>query len=241
MPINRPSLTLDLSLLNVGPTSHNPQMISTNEHLKNNFNTLYNQMRQMPILQFKEAVDVPDYSEMRQCGFFAMRQGFQLANRDEDVFIHARRENAHCKGNFSGDKFHISVLKEQMPQAFNALSGLLFSENSPVDKWKVIDTELVDHQFRLGIGAQFTLYIKPDQENSQYSVFLLHKTRQFIEYLESRLAEKGIIPGQYPASDVHPENWKYLSYRNELRSGRDGDKMQLQALREEPFYRLMTL
>lgn len=95
--------------------------------------------------------------------------------------------------------------------------------------------------FPSGIGAQFTLYIKPDQENSQYSVFLLHKTRQFIEYLESRLAEKGITPGQYPASDVHPENWKYLSYRNELRSGRDGDEMQLQALREEPFYRLMTL
>lgn len=76
MPINRPNLTLDLSFLNVGPTSHKPQIISTNEHLKNNFNTLYNQMRQMPILQFKEAVDVPDYSGMRQCGFFAMDKVF---------------------------------------------------------------------------------------------------------------------------------------------------------------------
>ncbi|ENA2756591.1 type III effector phosphothreonine lyase, partial [Salmonella enterica] len=52
--------------------------------------------------------------------------------------------------------------------------------------------------------------------------------------------ENGVISGQCPESDVHPENWKYLSYRNELRSGRDGGEMQRQALREEPFYRLMT-
>ncbi|ECG8588506.1 type III secretion system effector phosphothreonine lyase [Salmonella enterica subsp. salamae] len=240
MPINRLNLKLNFSMLNVDSTSHNPQVLSTNEHLKNNFNTLYNQMRQMPMFQFKETADAPDYSGIRQCGSFAMRQGFYLESDDKDVFIHARRENAHCKGNFSGDKFHISVLKEQMPQAFNALSGLLFSENSPVDRWKVTDIELVAHQSRVGIGAQFTLYIKPDQENSQYSAFLLHKIRQFIECLESRLAEKEIAHGQYPESDVHPENWKYLSYRNELRSERDGDKMQLQALREEPFYRLMT-
>ncbi|EDW1658714.1 type III secretion system effector phosphothreonine lyase SpvC, partial [Salmonella enterica] len=61
-----------------------------------------------------------------------------------------------------------------------------------------------------------------------------------IECLESRLSENGVISGQCPESDVHPENWKYLSYRNELRSGRDGGEMQRQALREEPFYRLMT-
>ncbi|ECR6921141.1 type III secretion system effector phosphothreonine lyase SpvC, partial [Salmonella enterica] len=75
---------------------------------------------------------------------------------------------------------------------------------------------------------------------SQYSASFLHKTRQFIECLESRLSENGVISGQCPESDVHPENWKYLSYRNELRSGRDGGEMQRQALREEPFYRLMT-
>ncbi|EAA7243111.1 type III secretion system effector phosphothreonine lyase [Salmonella enterica] len=240
MPINRLNLKLDLSLLNIAPTSLNILMPSTKEHLKNNFDTLHNQIRQMPIRQFKEAVDIPDYSEIRQCGFFAMRQGFQLVNNNEDCFIHARREDTDCKGNFSGDKFHISVLKEQMPQAFKALSGLLFSENSPVNKWKITDTELIAHQSRVGTGAQFTLYIKPDQENSQYSVFLLHKTRQFIEHLEFRLAEKGITPGQYPESDVRPEKWKYLSYRNELRSERDGGEIQQQALREEPFYRLMT-
>jgi phosphothreonine lyase len=127
-----------------------------------------------------------------------------------------------------------------VPQAFQALSGLLFSEDSPVDKWKVTDMEQVDQQARVSLGAQFTLYIKPDQENSLYSASLLHKTRQFIECLEVRLSENGVISGQCPESDVHPENWKYLSYRNELRSRHDGGEMQRQALREEPFYRLMT-
>ncbi|MGK7442845.1 type III secretion system effector phosphothreonine lyase SpvC, partial [Salmonella enterica] len=70
-----------------------------------------------------------------------------------------------------------------VPQAFQALSGLLFSEDSPVDKWKVTDMEKVVQQARVSLGAQFTLYIKPDQENSQYSASFLHKTRQFIECL----------------------------------------------------------
>lgn len=127
-----------------------------------------------------------------------------------------------------------------MPQAFQLLSGLLFSEDSPIDKWKVTNLERVDQQARVSVGAQFTLYIKPDQENSQYSSSLLHNIRDFIECLESRLSNNGIIPGQRPESDVHPENWQYFSYRNELRSERSGSEIQSQTLREEPFYRLMT-
>lgn len=92
----------------------------------------------------------------------------------------------------------------------------------------------------MSVSAQFTLYIKPDQENSQYSASLLHNIRDFIACLESRLFNNGIIPGQCPGSDVHPESWQYLSYRNELRSGRSGSEMQSRALRQEPFYRLMT-
>ncbi|HID7510869.1 TPA: type III secretion system effector phosphothreonine lyase [Enterobacter hormaechei] len=240
MPINRPNLKLNLPLLNVGTGYDRAEIPSTNIHLKNNFNSLHNQMLKMPAFHFKEALDAPDYSGIRQSGFFAMIQSFQLNNHSNDVFIHARRESPQSQGEFAGDKFHISVLKDMVPQAFQTLSGLLFSEDSPVDKWKVTDMERVDQQARVSLGAQFTLYIKPDQENSQYSASFLHKTRQYIECLESRLSENGIITGQYPESDVHPENWKYLSYRNELRSGRDGGEMQSQALRDEPFYRLMT-
>lgn len=240
MPINSPILKLNLHPLNTESAYDGSKIPSTNEHLKNNFSSLYNQMRNMPISRFKEALDAPDYLGMRQSGFFAMSYGFRLNNYSNDVFIHARRESPQFQGEFAGDKFHISVLRDMVPQAFQALSGLLFSEDSPVDKWKVTDMEQVDQQARVSLGAQFTLYIKPDQENSQYSASFLHKTRQFIECLESRLSENRVISGQCPESDVHPENWKYLSYRNELQSGRDGGEMQSQALREEPFYRLMT-
>lgn len=222
------------------PISAMQQVDSTAENLKNNFNSLLNQIRQMPMPYFRAALDAPDYSEMRRSGFCTMMEGFRLSAPDDDVFIHALRDNLQCKGEFSGDKFHISVKEEQVSQAFQALSGLLFAKDSPIDKWKVTDMDKVEQQSRVRVGAQFTLYVKPDQENSQYSAPLLLNTRQFIKCLESMLSENGIIAGQYPESDVYPEHWKYVSYRNELRSGRDATERQIQSLRKEPFYRLMT-
>ncbi|HGX3700675.1 TPA: type III secretion system effector phosphothreonine lyase [Escherichia coli] len=239
MPINRPNLKKP-PCLSIKSTYAGASRPNTNEYLKNNIDTLHNKMRNMPISHFKEALDVPDYSGMRQIDLFSMSQGFQLNKNSNDVFIHACRHPPKNQGKFVGDKFHISVQKDMMPQAFQVLSGLLFSEDSPVDEWKVTDLEQVDQQARVSVGAQFTLYIKPDQENSQYSASLLHNIRDFIECLEFRLSKNEIIPGQCPESDVHPESWRYLSYRNELRSGRSGSEMQSQALREEPFYRLMT-
>lgn len=242
MPIiNRPNMK-KLAPLNINPAYARAGIPSTNEHLRNNFDTLHNQMRDMPVPHFKEVLDLPDYSEIRQSGFYSIIQShdFLLNKNSDDVFIHACRQSPKYQGEFAGDKFHISVQRDMLPQAFQALSGLLFSEDSPVDKWKMTDLERVDKQNRLSVGAQFTLYIKPDQENSQYSVSLLHNIREFIACLESRLSEKGIMPGQSPDSDVHPECWKYLSYRNELRSERYGSEAQSRALREEPFYRLMT-
>ncbi|MDE1715474.1 type III secretion system effector phosphothreonine lyase [Chromobacterium amazonense] len=240
MPINRVSLKLPLLALNMGRPDEKLHKPSTNESLQTNLSTLHHQMKQMPISHFKEALDTPDYSGMRQSGFFAMSHGFQLENHGGDVFMHARRENPQCKGEFAGDKFHISVQGDQVPKAFNALSAMLFSEDSPIDKWKVTDMERVDHKSRVGAGAQLTLYVKPDQENSQYSAPSLHKTRLFVECLESKLSENGVNPGQHPDSDIRPENWKYISYRNEFRSERDGSEMQSQTLRQEPFYRLMV-
>ncbi|EPO2620266.1 type III effector phosphothreonine lyase, partial [Shigella flexneri] len=67
--------------------------------------------------------------------------------------------NPQSKGDFVGDKFHISIAREQVPLAFQILSGLLFSEDSPIDKWKITDMNRVSQQSRVGIGAQFTLYV----------------------------------------------------------------------------------
>lgn len=130
-------------------------MSSTNEYLENNFDTLHNNMRNMSVSHFKEALNVPDYSGMRQCDIFAISQGFLLERNSIDVFIRAIRTPSKNQGKFVGDKFHTSVQRDMMPQAFQALSGLLFSEYSPVDKWKVTDLEQVDQQERLGVGAQY--------------------------------------------------------------------------------------
>lgn len=78
MLINRPNLKLNISPLNIVAAYDGAEIPSTNKHLKNNFNSLHNQMRKMPVSHFKEALDAPDYSGMRQSGFFAMSQGFQL-------------------------------------------------------------------------------------------------------------------------------------------------------------------
>lgn len=116
MPINRPNLNLNIPPLNIVAAYDGAEIPSTNKHLKNNFNSLHNQMRKMPVSHFKEALDVPDYSGMRQSGFFAMSQGFQLNNHGYDVFIHARRESPQSQGKFAGDKFHISVLRDMVPE-----------------------------------------------------------------------------------------------------------------------------
>ncbi|AUH51269.1 type III secretion system effector phosphothreonine lyase [Chromobacterium sp. ATCC 53434] len=238
MPI-RPKFKLNLTPLDFSaPMEKNAP--SAREQLRADFDKLRGQMRELPFPRFQQALHAPDYAGMRQSGFCAVSNGFRMENHGGDVFMHARRENPQSLGEFAGDKFHISIQSEQVPQAFQALSSLLFSDDSPIDKWKITDMERVDHQSRVGVGAQITLYVKPDQTDSLYSALALNKTRQFIENLEANLSEHGIAPGQHPESDVRPDGWRYTSYRNELRSERDGSETQSQALREEPFYRLMT-
>lgn len=240
MPIQRPGLKLNLPPLNMGaPAAHAPAPSSA-DHLRANMEGLRQQVRAMPPADFREAQHAPDYAGMRQSGFACMSHGFMLSSGGQDVFMHARREQAQNQGEFAGDKFHLSVRRDLVPQAFQALSGLLFSESSPIDKWKVTDMARVEPEARVGAGAQLTLYVKPDGADSHYSAQGLSQVRQFVERLETTLAEHGIEPGQHPESDVRPENWRYASYRNELRSGREGGDAQSQALREEPFYRLMT-
>lgn len=197
-------------------------------------------MRGMDRPDFQEASHTPNYDAMRESDIPFKSCGFGLQKNGEDVFIHASRESEQYQGQYVGDKFHISVKKDELPKAFQAVSGLLFSEGSPIDKWKVTDIMQVGDQSRVGEGAQFTLYVKPDGTDSQYSALALSKTKHFVESLESRLAAGGIAPGEHPASDVRSESWQYVSYRNESRSNRDGGEAQSQALRDEPFYRLMT-
>ncbi len=78
MPINRPNLNLNIPPLNIVAAYDGAEIPSTNKHLKNNFNSLHNQMRKMPVSHFKEALDVPDYSGMRQRALLQIVGGDKL-------------------------------------------------------------------------------------------------------------------------------------------------------------------
>lgn len=104
MPINRPNLK-KLPCLSIKSTYAGASRPNTNEYLKNNIDTLHNKMRNMPISHFKEALDVPDYSGMRQIDLFSMSQGFQLNKNSNDVFIHACRHPLRIKANLSVTSF----------------------------------------------------------------------------------------------------------------------------------------
>lgn len=69
--------------------------------------------------------------------------------------------NPHCAGGFEGDKFHLSVHESQIAQAVTMLSGALFSDNNPCDRWKITDISQAEPDSRVKRGAQITLYVRP--------------------------------------------------------------------------------
>lgn len=240
MPVIRPNLNLNSLPPKFTSVAVAQTKMPTPENLKANLNLFRDRMKNMERPLFREDCFSPSYKEIQSSGFATMSQGFFVSNIGDDAFIHARREMPQCQGEFDGEKFHISVQSEHVEKAFGTLSGLLFSEDSPIDKWKITDMDRADSQSRGSASAQFTLYVKPDRNDSSYTESFLHKTRSFVEEIELRLSENDVPSGQLPESDVKPANWKYVSYRNELRSQREGCEAQSQQLRQEPFYRLMT-
>lgn len=240
MPLKRAALKLDFSLLNNTSESEKKPVLPADSYLKTHFDSLLRAVKQSAHYHLRDALSPPDYGALRECGFSSVNHGFNLSNNGEDVFIHARREIPRFPGKYEGDKFHISVQESQLPQAVQALSGALFSDNNPCDKWKITDIARADPGSRVRVGAQLTLYVRPDQATAPYHAAMLSEIRQFIAALDSRLAEAGVIPGEHPASDIRPPQWSFVSYRNEMISGRDGSDIEHQKLSESPFYRLMT-
>ncbi|SFL91781.1 hypothetical protein [Pseudomonas sp. NFACC46-3] len=240
MPIAHRPTALSLTPLNIQFSNVQPETSPALKDLKHSFDGLMQQIRSEPSPVFKESMHPVDYSAMRESSFFQKHNDFIITNSVEDVFIHARRELSRCSGNFEGDKFHLSVHKQDVPDAFNALSSLLFSEDCPFDKWKVTDITRSASGHRTSEGAQFTCYAKPDTEDSRYTAEGLYRIRCFMDLLEATLIDHDIRPGHQPESDVRPAYWHYTSYRNELRSQREGSENQSDVLRNEPFYRLIT-
>ncbi|KAA8691291.1 Type III effector phosphothreonine lyase [Pseudomonas caricapapayae] len=164
-----------------------------------------------------------------------------------DLFIHMDRREPKSKGDFAGDKFHLSVAPEHVASAFDAIGKLLQADDSPVDKWKVTDMNSVQthssaEQARVTQGAQFTLYAKPDRADNTYSPQYMGKMRGMISSIEHALRAAGVAQSRHrPASDVAPGHWAYASYRNEHRSERAGSASQVNELQTEPFFQLVSL
>lgn len=210
---------------------------ATKNQLQTNFDQLKAQMRHEPITHFKENSPAPTYSAI-QSGLATQHNGFALSKLEN--FLVAERAQGLCSGSYAGDKLHLSVTRTKVPDAFDALSGLLFSDHCPFDKWKVTDMAAVQPGHRVSEGAQITFYVKPDDLQGQHSSRDLSSIRHFIDRLETALIEHNVEPGLKPDSDVSPDHWRFSSYRNEIRSDRRGSPEQTQKLLEESFYRLIT-
>ncbi|MBB6155173.1 hypothetical protein HDC30_002396 [Pseudomonas sp. JAI115] len=104
-------------------------LLSAPAHLLLHFDRLTEQMRGKPAPWFKQDEHAPDYELARDSGW-------------RDAFIHVRRDGP-SHGGFVGDKLHLSVEREQVPQAFKAIAGLLLGDACPIDERKVTGLQRV--------------------------------------------------------------------------------------------------
>ncbi|RKP48235.1 type III effector phosphothreonine lyase [Trinickia fusca] len=234
---NRPKMSLNLGGLMRPPAIPGA---ATRDHLQSNLGSLRTAMAGLESHTFQSNDAALDYKQMQGTGFTGEHEGFKLSNVPlQDVFMHAKRPGDQPSGEFAGDKLHVSLAEGQVEEGFNALKGLLFSQNSPINEWKITDMGRAPAGERVTQGAQLTLYVKPGA-NGNYSAQDLKKLQDFTGQLEHTLNANEIGRGARPESDVAPDHWNYVSYRNEFRSGREGGEAQAESLKNEPFFKLVS-
>ncbi|MCJ2371267.1 type III effector [Pseudomonas sp. RGM 3321] len=242
MPINRPAFNLKLNTAIAQPT------------VKKDAGAELRRLNQREVranTQTRFAVNhrAPTY-EVAQSALGENHGGWTAANHfkmtGSEVFIHMDRLEPNCKGEFAGDKIHLSVAPEDVPDAFNAIGKILQASDSPVDSWKVTDMKCLQAEMpaakqRVALGAQFTIYAKPDRADNTYSPEYMGKMRGMISSIEQELSAAGVRQSSHrPDSDVSPGHWSYASYRNEHKSNRSGTSNQHKNLEAEPFFQLVS-
>lgn len=189
---------------------------------------------------------LPRYNEK---DFSGKRYGdWRVDTKSNSVFWVCKHLSQNARNNI-GHKLHISVLSQQVSQAYDAIKGLLFSIDSPIDTWKITNIEnqrFLDDPSRRGgrtyVGAQITLYLQSDGDR-QYSIERLDAFKRFIQILEVTLAQANINPGTRPESDIAAEDWNYISYRHEssARYVAEENKYEAhQALKARPVFRFIS-
>ncbi|WP_024666873.1 type III secretion system effector phosphothreonine lyase [Pseudomonas syringae] len=242
MPINKPMLGLKLNTsIAQAPLKKNAE--AELRHMN------HAEVRAHTPTRFTLNHRAPTY-EVAQSALGENHGGWTAVNKfkvtESEVFIHMERSDSRSKGDFAGDKIHLSVAPQHVASAFNAIGKILQADDSPVDKWKVTDmscasSDLQPEKKRVTQGAQFTLYAKPDRADNTYSPEYMGKMRGMISSIERELHTAGVQQSNNrPASDVAPGHWAYASYRNEHRSERAGSSSQANELEKEPFFQLVS-
>lgn len=193
-------------------------------------------------VRFTSNYGAPTYQVAQQAsgeiygGWKVENHGLKKANFP---FIKFNRVPPRDESPSVGDKFHISVAPKDLPKAFEIISRLINSEESPINSWKTSDLDRIKGE-RLSLGGQFTLYPKPDRSDGTYSPEYMGKIQALIKTIEQELHAEGVQPSDHkPDSDVAAPEWGYVSYRNEIRSDRHGSEEQSALLRNEPFFKLI--
>ncbi|MDF8329030.1 27.5 kDa virulence protein [Aeromonas salmonicida] len=229
--------------LNLPPLIFTPPPVQTQPtaDLASRQPELARQMKQLPSPLLRPDGNPPGYQGMQQVGFITQEHaGFLLHAGGNDFFIHAKRREGGNQGEFQGDKLHLSIAPDRLAAGFELLAPMLFSEDSPIDKWKITDLAKAPMESRVAKGAQLTLYIKPAQEDGAYQADELNKIRHLVENIEQTLSRHAIPVGERPDSDIAPHHWQFTSYRNEFHSDREENAAQSGLLHEEPIYQLLT-
>ena len=212
-----------------------PQSEAIRADLTRNLHSLAAQMASLDKQPFKVDEAPMRYQAMRAGGFRKTHGDFLVFINPSTVFINAGRPNDDVE---SGDKLHVSVDGSQVESAFDALAGLLFSSDSPINQWKVTDMSRLPSTDRVAQGAQLTLFINP-RKGARYGAQHLRNVREFIDRIETTLTDQGVEPGIRPESDVASRHWRYVSYRNEFACGRAGSEAHRLQLAQEPFFKLI--
>lgn len=192
-------------------------------------------------VRFTSNFGAPTY-EVAQQASGEIHSGWKVENhalkKANFAFIKFNRMPARDESPSVGDKFHISVAPKDLPKAFEIISRLVNSEESPINSWKASDVDRI-RGTRLSLGGQFTLYPKPDRSDGTYSPQYMGKIQALVKTIEQELRAEGIQPSDHkPDSDVAAPEWGYVSYRNEVRSDRQGSANQNASLKREPFFKL---
>lgn len=189
-------------------------------------------MKDNPIPTFRPAGDTPSYRAIRQGGNANVYEDFAIRKPDGDSFIHAERGGNRSDEHYVGDAFRICVARDDLPRTFNAIRELLFSPDSPIAHWKVVD----DDAHAPGEDAQLMLYAATDTTESAYGAETLNRIRYFIAELETILDRQQIAAVDRPECDAQADHWLYTRYQKES----EEIGAQHLSIHEEPFFRLVA-